>query len=199
MGMNPEEIHKIQALEIELCETFNAARRTAQWAIFWNKIGEVDSLSPNGRLPRALEVYVYNHDYKKHTLLEAGSALRGETNQRNPIKEIKDARLKERHSQLELKRHTKIQYSGMHENVESFEEGKRIQDLPVVRDFLEVFPEELPRLPPHRQVEFHIDLIPGAAAIAKSPYRLALSEMHELSDQLQELLDKGFIRPSSSL
>ncbi|KAJ9566947.1 hypothetical protein OSB04_002913 [Centaurea solstitialis] len=75
---------------------------------------------------------------------------------------------------------------------------KRIQDLPVVRDFPEVFPEELPGLPPHRQVEFHIDLVPGAAPIAKSPYRLAPSEMQELSNQLQELLDKGFIRPSSS-
>ncbi|KAJ9539536.1 hypothetical protein OSB04_032269 [Centaurea solstitialis] len=75
---------------------------------------------------------------------------------------------------------------------------KRIQDLPVVRDFPEVFPEELPGLPPHRQVEFHIDLVPGAAPVAKSPYRLAPSEMQELSDQLQELLDKGFIRPSSS-
>ncbi|KAJ9561552.1 hypothetical protein OSB04_006712 [Centaurea solstitialis] len=75
---------------------------------------------------------------------------------------------------------------------------KRIQDIPVVREFPEVFPEELPGLPPHRQVEFHIDLVPGAAPVAKSPYRLAPSEMQELSNQLQELLDNGFIRPSSS-
>ncbi|KAJ9547511.1 hypothetical protein OSB04_020054 [Centaurea solstitialis] len=77
-------------------------------------------------------------------------------------------------------------------------EEKQIQDIPVVREFPEVFPEELPGLPPPRQVEFHIDLIPGAVPIAKSPYRLAPSEMQELSSQLQELLDKGFIRPSSS-
>ncbi|KAJ9544925.1 hypothetical protein OSB04_024632 [Centaurea solstitialis] len=77
-------------------------------------------------------------------------------------------------------------------------EEKSIQDIPVVREFPEVFPEELPGLPPPRQVEFHIDLIPGAGPIAKSPYRLAPSEMQELSSQLQELLDKGFIRPSSS-
>ncbi|KAJ9536443.1 hypothetical protein OSB04_un000378 [Centaurea solstitialis] len=76
--------------------------------------------------------------------------------------------------------------------------GKQIQDIPVVREFPEVFPEELPGLPPQRQVEFHIDLVPGAGPIAKSPYRLAPSEMQELSNQLQELLDKGFIRPSSS-
>ncbi|XP_024989254.1 uncharacterized protein LOC112523815 [Cynara cardunculus var. scolymus] len=75
---------------------------------------------------------------------------------------------------------------------------KRIQDLPTVRDFPEVFPNELPGLPPQRQVEFHIELVLGAAPVAKSPYRLAPSEMQELSEQLQELLDIGFIRPSSS-
>ncbi|GJY87570.1 putative reverse transcriptase domain-containing protein [Tanacetum coccineum] len=67
-----------------------------------------------------------------------------------------------------------------------------------VRDFPEVFPEDLPGLPPIRQVEFQIDLVPGAAPVARAPYRLAPSEMEELSTQLQELSDKGFIRPSSS-
>ncbi|KAI3685091.1 hypothetical protein L6452_34324 [Arctium lappa] len=75
---------------------------------------------------------------------------------------------------------------------------KRLQDIPVVQEFPEVFPEELPGLPPPRQVEFRIDLVPGDAPVAKAPYRLAPSEMQELSEQLQELLDKGFIRPSSS-
>ncbi|GKD78659.1 putative reverse transcriptase domain-containing protein [Tanacetum coccineum] len=65
-------------------------------------------------------------------------------------------------------------------------------------DFPEVFPEDLPSLPPARPVEFQIDLIPGAAPVARAPYRLAPSEMKELSEQLQELSDKGFIRPSSS-
>ncbi|GJZ32549.1 putative reverse transcriptase domain-containing protein [Tanacetum coccineum] len=64
--------------------------------------------------------------------------------------------------------------------------------------FPEVFPEDLPGLPPTRQVEFQTDLMPGAAPVARAPYRLALSEMKELSEQLQELSDKGFIRPSSS-
>ncbi|GJS53137.1 putative reverse transcriptase domain-containing protein [Tanacetum coccineum] len=75
---------------------------------------------------------------------------------------------------------------------------KRLEDVPVIRDFPEVFPDELPGLPPPRQVEFRIDLIPGAAPVARAPYRLAPTEMKELSKQLQELLEKGFIRPSSS-
>ncbi|GKC61417.1 putative reverse transcriptase domain-containing protein [Tanacetum coccineum] len=75
---------------------------------------------------------------------------------------------------------------------------RRIKDVPIVRDFPEVFPEELPGLPPTRQVEFHIELIPGVAPVARAPYRLAPAEMKELAEQLNELSDKGFIRPSSS-
>ncbi|GJX01160.1 putative reverse transcriptase domain-containing protein [Tanacetum coccineum] len=75
---------------------------------------------------------------------------------------------------------------------------KRLEDVPIVRDFPEVFPEDLPGIPPTRQVEFQIDLVPGAAPVARAPYRLAPSEMKELAEQLQELSDKGFIRPSSS-
>ncbi|GJT86527.1 putative reverse transcriptase domain-containing protein [Tanacetum coccineum] len=74
-------------------------------------------------------------------------------------------------------------------------EGKQLKDVLIVRDFLEVFPEDLPSLPPARQVEFQIDMILGAAPVARASYRLAPSEMKE---QLQELSDKGFIRPSSS-
>ncbi|GKA24267.1 putative reverse transcriptase domain-containing protein [Tanacetum coccineum] len=70
--------------------------------------------------------------------------------------------------------------------------------VPVIRNFPEVFPEELPGLPPLRQVEFRIYLVPGVAPVARAPYRLAPSEIKELSVQLQELLEKGFIRPSSS-
>ncbi|GJY32630.1 putative reverse transcriptase domain-containing protein [Tanacetum coccineum] len=77
-------------------------------------------------------------------------------------------------------------------------EGKRLEDVPIVRDFPEVFPKDLPGIPPARQVEFQIDLVPGAAPVARAPYRLAPSEMKELAEQLQELSDKGFIRPSSS-
>ncbi|GJV84022.1 hypothetical protein Tco_1523920 [Tanacetum coccineum] len=75
---------------------------------------------------------------------------------------------------------------------------RRIEDVPIVTDFPEVFPEELLGLPPTRQVEFHIELIPGAAPVTRAPYRLAPAEMKELAEQLKELYVKGFIRPSSS-
>ena len=65
------------------------------------------------------------------------------------------------------------------------EAGKAtVREVPVVRDYADVFPEELPGIPPERQVEFRIDLVPGAAPIAKAPYRLAPPEMHKLSTQL---------------
>nr|GEV66633.1 reverse transcriptase domain-containing protein [Tanacetum cinerariifolium] len=79
---------------------------------------------------------------------------------------------------------------------------RRIEDVPVVRDFSKVFPEDLPGLPPTRQVEFNIKLIPGAGPVARSPYRLAPTKMKELAEQLKELSDKdqadSFARTSSS-
>nr|GEZ71858.1 putative reverse transcriptase domain-containing protein [Tanacetum cinerariifolium] len=77
-------------------------------------------------------------------------------------------------------------------------ERKQVKDVPIVQDFPKVFPENFPGLPPARPVEFEIDLIPRFVPVARAPYRLAPSEMKELSEQLQELFDEGFIRPSSS-
>nr|GEY88180.1 putative reverse transcriptase domain-containing protein [Tanacetum cinerariifolium] len=82
--------------------------------------------------------------------------------------------------------------------VEDKSEKKRLEDVPVVQNFLKVFLKDLLRLPPTRPVEFQIDLVPGAAPVTRAPYRLAPSEMKELSEQLKELSEKGFIRPSSS-
>nr|GEW98420.1 putative reverse transcriptase domain-containing protein [Tanacetum cinerariifolium] len=82
--------------------------------------------------------------------------------------------------------------------MEKKSEDKRLENIPVVREILDVFPEDLPGLPPVRQVEFQIDLIPRAVPVAHTPYRLAPSEMQELSYQLQELANRGFIRPSTS-
>nr|GEZ58698.1 retrotransposon protein, putative, Ty3-gypsy subclass [Tanacetum cinerariifolium] len=82
--------------------------------------------------------------------------------------------------------------------VEDKSKKKRLEDVPIVQNFPEVFPEDLPGLPPTRPVEFQIDLVPGAAPVARAPYRLAPSEMKELAEQLKELSNKGFIRLSSS-
>ncbi|XP_042423149.1 uncharacterized protein LOC122010720 [Zingiber officinale] len=73
-----------------------------------------------------------------------------------------------------------------------------LSDIPIVREYPDVFPEELPGLPPKRQVEFTVELIPGTAPVSKAPYRMAPKELEELKVQLQELLDRGFIRPSVS-
>nr|GEV72882.1 hypothetical protein [Tanacetum cinerariifolium] len=75
---------------------------------------------------------------------------------------------------------------------------KKQREIVVVRDFPEVFSDDLSRLPPIRAIKFRIELIPGAVLVEKSPYRLAPSELEELSRKLKELQDKGFIRPSSS-
>jgi hypothetical protein len=68
----------------------------------------------------------------------------------------------------------------------------------VVRDFLDVFPEELPGMPPDREVEFVIDLLPGTVPISKRPYKMSIKELKELKKQLTELQEAGFIHPSSS-
>ncbi|KAL8098148.1 hypothetical protein AgCh_031067 [Apium graveolens] len=74
----------------------------------------------------------------------------------------------------------------------------RIEDIPIVRDYPDVFPDEFHGLPPDREIEFTIDLAPGTEPVSKAPYRMAPVEMKELAAQLQELLDKGVIRLSVS-
>jgi hypothetical protein len=73
-----------------------------------------------------------------------------------------------------------------------------VERIPVVHYYPDVFPEELPGMPPDRDIEFAIELQPGTAPISKRPYRMPPAELAELKKQLQELLDKGFIRPSTS-
>jgi hypothetical protein len=75
---------------------------------------------------------------------------------------------------------------------------QEIQDIPVVCEFPDVFPKDLPGLPPERDVEFVIELKPGTAPISRRSYRMPPNELEELKTQLQDLLEKGFIRPSSS-
>jgi hypothetical protein len=76
--------------------------------------------------------------------------------------------------------------------------GKKIEEIPVVCEFPDVFPEELTDLPPDRDVEFVIELMPGAGPVAKSPYWMSSDELDELKKQLKKLLAQGFVRPSAS-
>ncbi|GJY01083.1 putative reverse transcriptase domain-containing protein [Tanacetum coccineum] len=122
--------------------------------------------------------------YKNKTLVVKGDSG---TSRLKVISCIKARKYIERGSQLFLAQVTKKEPS-----------KTQLQYVPVIRNFPKVFPDELPGLPPPRQVEFRIELMPGAAPVARAPYRLAPSELKELSDQLKELLEKGFIRPSSS-
>jgi hypothetical protein len=73
-----------------------------------------------------------------------------------------------------------------------------VERIPVVCEYPDVFPDELPGMPPDRDIEFAIELQPGTALISNRPYRMPPTELAELKKQLQELLDKGFIRPSTS-
>ena len=76
--------------------------------------------------------------------------------------------------------------------------NEKLEDIPIVREFPDVFPKELPGLPPDREIEFFIELLPGTGPISKAPYRMAPAELRELKLQLQDLLDKGFVWPSVS-
>jgi hypothetical protein len=71
-------------------------------------------------------------------------------------------------------------------------------DIRTVSEFPYVFPEELPGMPPDHEIEFVLELVPSTTAIFKRPYRMAANQLAELKEQLQELLDKGYIRPSAS-
>ncbi|XP_077249167.1 uncharacterized protein LOC143888610 [Tasmannia lanceolata] len=82
--------------------------------------------------------------------------------------------------------------------VEVNDNDMKIVNVPIVREFVDVFPEDLPGLPPNREVEFTVDLAPGKVPISKASYRMRPLEMKELKNQLEELLEKGFVRPSVS-
>ena len=82
--------------------------------------------------------------------------------------------------------------------VKTGKEGTLVDEIPVAREFLDVFSDDIAALPPEREVEFTIDLIPGTEPLSIPPYRMAPAELRELKAQLEELLSKGFIRPSIS-
>ena len=77
--------------------------------------------------------------------------------------------------------------------------GMPLEDIKFVYEYPDVFPEDLPGMLPDRDIEFHIDLLPSTAPISKRPYRMDVKDLSELKKQIEELLAKGFIRPSSLL
>ena len=76
--------------------------------------------------------------------------------------------------------------------------GSRLEDILVVREFSDVFPEDLPGIPPDREIDLHIELAPGTEPISKAPYRMAPLELKELKVHMEELVSKCFVRPSTS-
>ncbi|GAU42667.1 hypothetical protein TSUD_398730 [Trifolium subterraneum] len=100
--------------------------------------------------------------------------------------------------------HQLIQYLGLENKCFSIlftmssESSLSPSDIPIVREYLDVFPEEINSLPPEREIEFSIDLVPGSQPISVAPYRMSPLELRELKSQLEELLQKHFIRPSVS-
>ena len=82
--------------------------------------------------------------------------------------------------------------------LDSKREQVNLETIPMIREFPDVFPKELPGVPPEREVDLFIEVVQGTTPISRAPYRMAPTELKELKTQLQELLDKGFIRPSVS-
>ena len=82
--------------------------------------------------------------------------------------------------------------------VEVRDDDMRLEDIPVVREFPDVFPDDLPGLPPDREIDFQIELAPGTEPISRAPYRMAPAELKELKVQMEEMVNKGFVRPSTS-
>ena len=82
--------------------------------------------------------------------------------------------------------------------LDSNREQVNFENIPMIREFPDVFPEELPGVPPERKVDLSIEVVQGTTPISRAPYRMAPTELKELKTQLQELLDKGFIQPSVS-
>nr|GFA00497.1 retrotransposon protein, putative, Ty3-gypsy subclass [Tanacetum cinerariifolium] len=110
--------------------------------------------------------------------------------------ELADGRVVSTNTILRVKKYVdRGSYLFVAQVVEKEPAERHLEDVPVICKFPNVFPEDLPGLPPPRQVEFEIELVPRVAHMARMPYWLAPSKMKELAKQLQELSDKGFIRP----
>jgi hypothetical protein len=92
----------------------------------------------------------------------------------------------------------KVDTSSEEQRIVNLAKGKSLEKIKVVNEYPDVFPDELPGMPPDRDIEFNIELLPGTAPIYKRPYGMNVKDLAELKKQIDELLSKGYIRPSSS-
>ncbi|XXG82957.1 hypothetical protein AAC387_Pa10g0828 [Persea americana] len=102
-------------------------------------------------------------------------------------------------SALKAERMMKARCEGYIAFVSKDKKSKGVDEIPVVCEFPDVFPDEILGFHPVREIDFAIELAPGTTPISRAPYRMALAKLRELKVKLQELLDKGFIRPSMSM
>ncbi|GJV64931.1 putative reverse transcriptase domain-containing protein [Tanacetum coccineum] len=152
-------------------------------------LGEPDSISGRYHSPRAFAAVAFpsQRPYLPYIAEAKNASLRARIKTTEAIEKI--TRNCERQARVKIEQQLAAVQESQRQDREDFRK---------LKELVTIFPEDLPGIPPTRQVEFQFDLIPGAALVARAPYRLAPSEMKELSDQLNELSDKGFIRPSSS-
>jgi hypothetical protein len=92
----------------------------------------------------------------------------------------------------------KVDNSSKEQGTVNSAKGKSLEEIKVVNEYLDVFPDELPGMPLDRDIEFSIELLPGTAPIYKTPYVMNVKDFAQLKKQIDELLSKGYIRPSSS-
>ncbi|KAA3473442.1 vacuolar protein sorting-associated protein 35B-like [Gossypium australe] len=122
---------------------------------------------------------------------ENGDLIRVESNEQDRLSVVI--------SSLLTRKYLRKGYEAYLAFVNTRETELRIESVPIVCEYLDVFPKELPGLPSIREIEFEIELASGTAPISIAPYRMAPTELKELKAQLQELMDKGFARPSYCL
>ncbi|KAK1678410.1 hypothetical protein QYE76_039258 [Lolium multiflorum] len=147
-----------------------------------NTGGNWKNKKPFGKLNCTSLEEVVNSD---QAVIETNGALIDCVNKTVSLKSPDGSRMiyqGDKHTQIEVE----LQLNSMKE--------VRLEDIPVVNEFQDVFPKELPGMPPDREIEFTIDLIPGTASIAKAPYKMGPKELKELKEQLDDLEHKGFIQ-----
>jgi hypothetical protein len=141
--------------------------------------------------------YVFKETHELNYCKNVGAHVLNKTHELLSVScSVRTIKLRHGHEEIQLSIHIVVPVKPSGQVYEAI--VQEVQDIPVVCEFPDVFPEDLPRLPPEREVEFVIELKPGTTPISRRSYRMPPNELVELKTQLQDLLEKGFIRPSSS-